>query len=163
MARKGASEGARAVFPGFETLADGSTRLFVELSKPIQYETKSVPGALTYVLKDTGVDKRNNCNPLITVDFNTAVTSARLIPHGKDLWFSVMLRAKADPDVTLDPTKDGGVIMRVAFAKGDFLPKDAAEPKGPGPGGTEADPQADSEAGGGDAPPPPRHHHHPQQ
>jgi len=73
------------------------------------------------------------------------------------------LRAKADPDVTLDPTKDGGVIMRVAFAKGDFLPKDAGEPNGPGPGGTGADPQADSEAGGDDAPPPPRHHHHPQQ
>ncbi len=33
-------------------------------------------GAIVYVLKGAHVDKRNNYNPLVTVHFNTPVTSA---------------------------------------------------------------------------------------
>jgi hypothetical protein len=128
--------------PGFETLADGSTRLFVELSKPVAYETKAGPKAITYVLKGAHVDRRNNYNPLVTVHFNTPVTSARLEPHGQDLWFVVSLRAKVQPTVTLDPAKDGSSMLRVEFAKGDYLP--VARPAGPPPDDTPARPQGGS-------------------
>ncbi|MGH7298476.1 MAG: hypothetical protein ACRELB_26280, partial [Polyangiaceae bacterium] len=94
-----------AILPGFETLADGTTRLFVQLTRPVTYESKSAKGTLTYVLKGAYVDKRNNYNPLVTVHFNTPVTSARLVPHGSDLWFVVDLRANVTPTVALDATK----------------------------------------------------------
>jgi len=94
--------------PGFETLADGSSRLFVELSKPVQYETKTGKGTITYVLKGAHVSRRNNYNALVTVHFNTPITRARLVPHGNDIWFVVVLRAKTQPTVALDATKDGG-------------------------------------------------------
>lgn len=111
-----------ATMPGFETLADGSSRLFVELTKPVKYETKTAKGTITYVLKGAHVSRRNNYNPLVTVHFNTPIASARLVPHGGDLWFVVSLRADAQPTATLDGTKDGGSMLRVEFPKGDYLP-----------------------------------------
>ncbi|MDP9001344.1 MAG: hypothetical protein M3O46_14680 [Myxococcota bacterium] len=115
--------GPDAVMPGFETLADGSTRLFVDLSKPATYDTKRGPSAITYVLKGVHVDRRNNQNPLVTIHFNTPVTSARLVPHGRDLWFVVDLRAMVAPTTNMDADKDGAATLHVAFPKGDYLPR----------------------------------------
>jgi hypothetical protein len=123
-----------AILPGFETLADGSTRLFVLMSQPVHYEVKPAQGTLTYVLKGAHVDKRNNYNPLVTVHFNTPVTSARLVPHGADLWFVVDLRANATPTVAMDATKDGGAMLRIEFPRGDYLPADGRSPASPEPG-----------------------------
>jgi hypothetical protein len=116
-----------ALLPGFETLADGSTRLFVLMSKPVAFEAKPAHGTLTYVLKGAHENRRNNYNPLVTVHFNTPVASARLVPHGKDLWFVVDLRAQATPTVSMDP----GAMLRIEFPKGDYLPPEAAAPPPP--------------------------------
>jgi hypothetical protein len=118
-------EGEGKVVPGFETLGDGSTRVFVQLPKEVKYgEVAARRGGatVTYVLKDVRVDKRNNFNPLVTVHFNTPVTSARLVPHGKDLWLVVALRAKVQPTAALQPAKDGGSVFQLDFPKGDYLP-----------------------------------------
>jgi hypothetical protein len=127
------SKAPDAILPGFETLADGSTRLFVQLTKPVKYDVKQSRGTLTYVLKGAYADKRNNFNPLVTVHFNTPVTSARLVPHGNDLWFVVDLRANVTPSVVLDSTKEGGAMLRIEFPKGDYLPGVASTPSGPEP------------------------------
>jgi hypothetical protein len=129
-----------AILPGFETLADGSTRLFVELSRPVPYDTKVAPGTITYVLKGTHVDRRNNRNPLVTVHFNTPVTSARLVPHGTDLWFVVDLRANVQPTVVMDAAKDGAAMLRIEFPKGDYLPAQASPESGRTPQGPAAAP-----------------------
>jgi hypothetical protein len=128
---------AGSVVPGFETLADGTTRLFVELSQPVQYEVKAAGSVFTCVLKGAHVDKRNNYNPLVTVHFNTPVTSARLVPHGKDLWLVASLRAKVAPTVAMDATKEGGAMLRVEFPKGDYA-------KAPPPPPATKDPASDS-------------------
>lgn len=107
--------------PGFETMPDGSTRLFVELSKPAAFDTKLARGSVTYVLKEARVERRNNQNPLVTVHFNTPVTSARLVPHGHDLWFVVDLRANVAGSAVMESTTQGGTL-RVTFPKGDYLP-----------------------------------------
>jgi hypothetical protein len=117
-----------AIMPGFEMLADGSSQLFVELSKPVTYDTKTSRGAIVYVLKGAHVDKRNNYNPLVTVHFNTPVTSARLVPHGKDLWFVVDLRASVTPTVTMDAAKEGGAVLRIGFPGGSYLPLQKVAP-----------------------------------
>ncbi len=117
-----------AIMPGFEMLADGSSQLFVELSKPVPYDTKTSRGGIVYVLKGAHVDKRNNFNPLVTVHFNTPVTSARLVPHGKDLWFVIDLRASVQPSVTMDAAKDGGAVLRIGFPSGSYLPLQKVAP-----------------------------------
>jgi hypothetical protein len=133
---------AGSVVPGFETLADGSTRLFVELSQPVKYEAKPAAAVFTCVLKGAHVDRRNNYNPLVTVDFNTPVTSARLVPHGADLWLVAVLRAKVSPTVTMDATKEGGAMLRIEFPKGDYVRTipPAPESSSASPGGAEATP-----------------------
>lgn len=118
-----------AIMPGFEMLADGSSQLFVELSKPVTYDTRTSRGGVVYVLKGAHVDKRNNFNPLVTVHFNTPVTSARLVPHGKDLWFVIDLRANVQPTVTMEAAKDGGSVLRIGFPSGSYLPLQKIAPK----------------------------------
>jgi hypothetical protein len=117
-----------AIMPGFEMLADGSSQLYVELTKPVQYETKASRGAIVVVLKGAHVEKRNNFNPLVTVHFNTPVTSARLAPHGRDLWFVMDLRANVQPTVTMDAAKDGGAVLRISFPSGSYLPQQRIAP-----------------------------------
>jgi hypothetical protein len=126
--RTAASEVSAGAVPGFETLADGSSRLFIELTKPVAYETKAAKGTVTYVLKGARVSRRNNTNALVTVHFNTPVTSARLIPHGHDLWFVVELRAPVQPSVSMDAGKEGGAVMHIELPKGQYLPAEASPP-----------------------------------
>ena len=109
------------VIPGFETLADGSSRVFVQLPRQVAYAPKPAKGSITYVLKGVHIDRRNNLNALVTVHFNTPVSSARLVPHGNDLWLVVDLRANVQPTVAMDATKDGGAMLRIEFPKGDYL------------------------------------------
>ncbi len=108
------------VVPGFETLADGTSRVFVQMPRAVTYSAKAAKGALVYVLKGLRIDRRNNLNALVTVHFNTPVTSARLVPHGSDLWLVVDLRANVQPTVAMDTTKDGAVL-RLEFPRGDYL------------------------------------------
>jgi hypothetical protein len=116
-----------ALLPGFEVQADGSTRFFVQLTQAVPFETKKARGSLTYVLKGAHVDRRNNTNPLVTVHFNTPVTSARLVPHGNDLWFVLDLRADASPAATMDtPAQGGPATLRIDFPKGNYAPTTAA-------------------------------------
>jgi hypothetical protein len=126
--RAAASQTVAGAVPGFEILADGSSRLFVELTKPVTYETKTAKGTVTYVLKGARVSRRNNTNALVTVHFNTPVTSARLVPHGHDLWFVVALRAPVQPSVSMDAGKDGGAVMHIELPKGQYLPEETSAP-----------------------------------
>jgi hypothetical protein len=110
-------------------LADGSSRLFVELSQAVPVDEKRGKHELTYVLKGAHIEKRNNYNPLVTMHFNSAATRARLVPHGKDLWFVIDLRADVTPTWKLAPAKDGMQILQIELPKGDYLPK-TPPPKG---------------------------------
>ncbi len=134
----GPSHPEGTVVPGFEVLADGSSRVFVQLPKPVTYAAKAANGSIVYVLKGVRVDRRNDLNALVTVHFNTPVTSARLVPHGGDLWFVVNLRANIQPSVTMDATKDGGAMLRVEFPKGDYIAGASAAPAAPAASATPA-------------------------
>jgi hypothetical protein len=111
-----------ATLPGFEMLPDGGSRLFVEISKTVNVEERRSERVLTYILKGTRVVYRNNENSLVTVHFNTPVTRARLLPSGRDLLFSVDLRADASPAWKMVAETDGSATLQVDFAKGSFLP-----------------------------------------
>jgi hypothetical protein len=115
-----------ALLPGFEVQPDGSTRFFVQLTQAVPFETKKARGSITYVLKGAHVGRRNNTNPLLTGHFNTPVTSARLVPHGNDLWFVLELRADVAPTATMDTPAQGPVTLRIDFPKGDYVPASAA-------------------------------------
>ncbi len=113
--------GPVATLPGFEMLAEGGSRLFVELSQSVPVEERRARGTLTYVLHGAHVAVHNNTNPLVTVHFNTPVASARLVPQGHDLLFVVSLRANATPTWKVNPGKEGTTVLTVDFPKGSYL------------------------------------------
>jgi hypothetical protein len=115
-----------ALMPGFEVQPDGSTRFFVQLAQVVPFEAKKARGSITYVLKGVHVDRRNNTNPLVTSHFNTPVTSARLVPHGNDLWFVLELRADATPTATMDTPSQGPATLRIDFPKGSYVQASAS-------------------------------------
>lgn len=146
--RMATREAAAGAVPGFETLADGSSRLFIELTKPVTYETKAAKGTVTYVLKGARVSRRNNTNALVTVHFNTPVTRAQLVPHGHDLWFVIELRAPVEPSVSMDAGKEGAAVMHIELPKGQYLPSEASPPPAasasPPPAASAAPPPTDA-------------------
>jgi len=42
------------------------------------------------------------------------VTTARLVPHGPDLWFVLEVRAPVEPAVSVDAKKEGGATLSIA-------------------------------------------------
>ena len=107
--------------PGFEQTPDGGSRLFVALSQQVPVEEHKAQGSITYVLKGASARVRNNTNALVTVHFNTPVTKARLVPHGKDLHFVIDLRAAATPTWKMTENQDKTAVLQIDFPKGDYL------------------------------------------
>ncbi|AKV02485.1 hypothetical protein AKJ09_09148 [Labilithrix luteola] len=136
-----APAGPTATMPGFEALPDGGSRLFVQLTQPVQVEEHKAQGSLTYILKGAYVRQRNNLNSLVTVHFNTPVSRARLVPHGNDLHFVIDLRASgAAPTWKMQAAPDKSAKLIIDFPKGDYgLAPSAAPSPGEGEGdeGTE--------------------------
>lgn len=141
--------------PGFEQLPDGGSRLFVQLSESVPVEERKARGTLTYVLKGASPRVWNNTNPLVTVHFNTPVSRARLVPHGKDLWFVVELRAAVEPTWKMSEAPERGAVLTIDFPRGDYLDAQGAaapsaaegrgKPRG-GAGQTTAPPRGSAKA-----------------
>jgi hypothetical protein len=117
-----------ATMPGFEMLADGASRCFVQLSKSVEVEERKTAGTVTYLLKGARISLRNNHNALETVHFNTPVTRARLVGAPAGLQFVLDLRGNATPSHKLVPAKDGSAIFQVEFPAGKYLPTADAPP-----------------------------------
>ncbi len=113
-----------ATLPGFEMLPGGGSRLFVDVTRAVNVEERRSPRVLTYVLKGAHVVIRNNENALVTIHFNTPVTRARLLPQGRDLVFTVDLRADASPSWKMVGGGDGTATLQIDFPPGTFLPPD---------------------------------------
>lgn len=113
--------GPVAVLPGFEEQPDGSSKLFVELTKVVPVEEKKASGTLTYVLKGTRVAVWNNTHALATMHFNTPVWKARLVQVGQNLHFVVELRANVAPTWTITQVRNGEGLLEVVFPKGNYL------------------------------------------
>ncbi|MEI7892587.1 MAG: hypothetical protein WCI05_05825 [Myxococcales bacterium] len=107
--------GPVALFPGFEMLPDGSSRVFVQLSKVVRVEERRTLGTFTYVLKGVQIPHPNNRHALVTVHFDTPVTRARLVPHGAEAHFVVEVRSPVVPTWKLTPQHDGMALLEVLF------------------------------------------------
>lgn len=152
--------GPLATFPGFESLPDGGSRLFVQLNQSVPVEERRAAGSITYVLKGAHLRVHNDSNALVTVHFNTPVFRARLVPQGNDLLFILELRSAATPTFKMSANQDKTSTLQIDFPKGDFtsdgaenlpaetkpraLGKGARAPKGSkGPGTPPSAPPAD--------------------
>jgi hypothetical protein len=126
-ARVKADPGLVATLPGFEMLADGSSRLFVELTHAANVTEKREVRRLSYLIHGARVVHRNNENALVTVHFNTPVSRARLLPARGDLVFSVDLRADSEAVWRVVEAAEGRSVLQIDFPRGAFLPPGEGE------------------------------------
>src|SRR5206468_12121349 len=75
---------AVATFPGFKMLPDGSSRVFVEVSRKIDVTEHKAEGRITYRLKGAAVPIRTNRLPIDTSFFPTPVGRIQLVEEGDD-------------------------------------------------------------------------------
>jgi hypothetical protein len=112
-------------------LPDGGSRFFVEVTRRVDVQVRRAARVLRFVLKGARIVHRNNENALVTVHFNTPVSSARLLPSGRDLIFSVDLRAESEPSWKVVAEEDGSATLQVDFPKGNFVLATASSPPSP--------------------------------
>jgi hypothetical protein len=112
-----------AQFPGFQMLPDGSSRVFVDISRKVDVTEHVAAGFVTYELKDSRIEATNDLNPIETYYFNTPVIRARLRrdKKDKDLSLVISLRGEAKPTYRVNEMRDGSVRLEVDFPPGNYV------------------------------------------
>lgn len=105
---------AEITMTGFVPYEDGSAMVFVEMTAPVAVEVSQVERTVTYTLRGAKVVIRNNRNPLITRDFSSPVTSARLVPEKNATKLVIELREKSTPSHRM-VSADGGAALEITF------------------------------------------------
>lgn len=144
--RGGEAQAPAVTFTGFHVFDDGSSRIFVKLSREVPVEARYSGKKLEYVFRGARIPLRNNKNPLITEHFGAAVVSARFVQDSKgkgrekttDARFEIVLREEAKPPHKIERMPDGTAIFTVDLPKPSTPPPPAPEPvppEGKGKGG----------------------------
>lgn len=108
-------DAAIATYPGFRVLPDGSSHVFVEVSKKIEVVEQKSGARVVYVLKGAVSPSRNNLLPLMTGFFRSPVDRVQLVEQGDDLALVVTLREATPVEHTLRES-EGGVLLDVKVA-----------------------------------------------
>lgn len=103
-----------ATLPGFHSLGDGRSVVYLELSGRVPVTESRAEGRLSYHLPGVGVPARTNRFDLPTSQFSTPVGHIRLVPGAGGADLIVELRAPAEPSARL--ARSGrGVVLRIEF------------------------------------------------
>ena len=108
---------AQAKGPEFAVVADGTTRITVQLSKRVEYRTEALPHRIVVNLDRAQVAVFNDRNPLVTTHFSTPVEDARLVQSKTVVRLVVDLKATVTPQVTLKDSPAGSSILEVVLPK----------------------------------------------
>jgi hypothetical protein len=125
----------QVTFTGFHVFDDGSSRIWVRLTKAVNVEEHATRGKVTFVLKGAQVPGRNNKNPLITSHFSSSVMSARLLANKHDAELVVNLKRAVIPKHRVVARPDGTTSVQIDFpaplpgAEAFEVPPDEPPPK----------------------------------
>jgi hypothetical protein len=103
-------------------LPDGTSRIYVELTRQVAVDERRGDGTLIYVIHDARVPARNNRNALITTHFATPVGRARLLSSGADVQLVIDLRKNTSATQKVVAGENGGARLEVDFPAGDYPP-----------------------------------------
>ncbi|MBX3127131.1 MAG: hypothetical protein KF718_10460 [Polyangiaceae bacterium] len=108
---------AIATFPGFMMLPDGSSQVWVYLSKKVTVSVSQAPGRVTYLLAGADVAVRNNTNALVTEYFDTPLSRARLVRDKAGAQLVLELREGGAPQHVVEDGPGGTVRLRIRLPK----------------------------------------------
>lgn len=105
----------QVTFTGFHVFDDGSSRIWVRLTRAVNVEEHATRGKVTFVLKGAEVPGRNNKNPLITSHFTSSVMSARLVANKHDAELVINLKRAVIPKHRVVSRPDGTTSLQIDF------------------------------------------------
>jgi hypothetical protein len=137
--------GPAATYPGFRIMPDGTSRVFVQVSKKVGVSESKAAGRVVYRMRGVQTIKTNQF-PLVTAFFPTPVGKVQLVPQGADLDMVIELRRPSDAQHRVLET-ERGMVLQV-----DFPPLPAGTTLPPPPSvrrpekrGSKAQPAGDAE------------------
>jgi hypothetical protein len=115
-------QGALVTWPGFQMLAEGGSRVFVQTSTEVTPELKR-DGLDGWSLTLPGVKlpEGNARRPLDTHYFNTPVKAVRALHRGKGVAVLLDMRAKLTPTVRTERASNGYFFVYLEFPPGNFI------------------------------------------
>jgi hypothetical protein len=105
-----------ATWVGFRVTGPKSSAVYVHLTDVVQVKNTKHELTLTFTLKNTQIQVKNNQNPLLTSHFETVVQSARLKPAGKDVQLIIVLKKEATMTSKVVQESDG-IVLYVEFSE----------------------------------------------
>lgn len=121
--------GTWVTWPGFLTLDDGGSRVFVQTTVAVTFEKTAHKTRIVLKLRDARVHLTNNRNPLVTTHFNTPLNRAYLKQRAKTTELVLELKVAASPEITQLTDQDGYHYMFIDFPPGDYPKGDTTEPR----------------------------------
>lgn len=112
--------GSWITWPGFFMTPDGSSRLFLQTTAPLEYKKKSSEKKIILTFKNTKIHLSNNQNPLVTLHFNTPVRKAYLKKVSKKTELILELKTKATPTISQSTDADGYSYLFLDFPAGQY-------------------------------------------
>jgi hypothetical protein len=121
-------------FPGFRMLPNGTSMVWVVVSKRVAVDVQRAKGRVVYVLRGAAVRTRNNTNPLITRHFNTPLARTRVVRHKAGAQLVLELREAAEPSHRILDGPRGMMVLQVTLprASRSYAPAKDVVPLGVG-------------------------------
>ena len=122
-------------WPGFQMQPDGSSRVFVQVTAPVDTSAAVVDGKVVVDFGNTPIATTTNRLPIYPKFFNTPVTALELKRAKKSTVLELTLRSPIQPRISSETAASGYFFVYIDFPEGDFLPAGmaSAAPSAPPP------------------------------
>lgn len=107
-------------WPGFQMRPDGSSRVFLQSTSPLNHSASKQGNLLVLDLGEAKVSGETNRFALYTRFFNTPVVRAQLKP-GKRVVLELELRAGVQPTISTEQAPSGFHFLYIDFPAGQYL------------------------------------------
>jgi hypothetical protein len=122
-----ATNGPTITWPGFQMRPDGSSRVFIQSTAPLEPKVLSSAGTkFELQLPRARVAAKTNRLPLDTRFFNTPVTKVSVSSASGGAVVQIELRATVTPAVTSETGPTGYFFTYIELPKGDYLARPGA-------------------------------------
>jgi hypothetical protein len=126
---------ATITWPGFQMRADGTSRVFIQSTTPLEPQPSAAPGKYSLHLPGAHIAGGTNRLPLETRYFNTPVTRVMLTATHEGAELVLDLRADVAPQLSSERGASGYYFTYVDLPKGKFV-SEAEKPKPVAPSAT---------------------------
>lgn len=127
---------ATITWPGFQMRPDGSSRVFVQSTTPLEPQPSAAPGKYTVYLPGARIAGGVNRLPLETRFFNTPVSKVSLTVDARGATVVLEMRADVAPNVTSERDNTGYYFTYIELPKGNYVSN--AKPAADGSGAAAA-------------------------